>query len=244
MKTSANGVALVKRFEGCKLGAYKCPAGVWTIGYGHTSAAGPPTVTPGLVVSQQAADEILRRDLEKFEKGVAELVKVPLTTGQNDALVSFAFNCGLGALAKSTLLKRVNAKEFHRVPAEFMKWTKANGQELPGLVQRRRAETALWRELSDADWSPSDGARVTPETPKAAKTMAKSREGNAAVATGAAGAIAAATDALPAIQQGVGLIPTLSDALGRPTVIAGIVIIAMSVALWYWRRQRLQEDSA
>ena len=244
MKTSANGIALIKRFEGCKLGAYTCPAGVLTIGYGHTSMAGPPTVTPALVISQQGADEILRRDLKKFEDGVEALVMVSLTSGQNDALVSFAFNCGLGALAKSTLLKRVNAREFDRVPAEFMKWTKANGRELPGLVQRRRAETALWRDLSDATWSPSDEARVKPEAPKPSKTMAKSREGNAAVATGTAGAIAVASEALPAIQQGVGLLPTLTDALGRPAVIAGIVIIVMSAALWYWRRQRLQEDEA
>lgn len=244
MKTSANGIALIKRFEGCKLGAYKCPAGVWTIGYGHTSAAGPPTVTPDLTITQQSADEILRRDLEKFEKGVAALLNVSLTSAQNDALVAFAYNVGLFALQNSTLLKRINAKDFDRVPAEFMKWTKANGRELPGLVKRRRAETAMWRSIDESAKPQPDEARTTPEAPKATKSMAQSREGNAAVATGAAGAIAAITDALPAIQQGVGLIPTLSDALGRPAVIAGIVIIVTSAALWYWRRQRLQEDEA
>lgn len=244
MKTSANGIALIKRFEGCSLGAYKCPAGVWTIGYGHTSAAGLPNVTPALVITQQAADAILRHDLEKFENGVAALVKVPLTSGQSDALNAFAYNVGLGALEKSTLLKRVNAKDFDRVPAEFMKWTKAKGKELPGLVRRRRAEVALWRSLDESAALRPDEARVKPEPPKPSKTMAKSREGNAAVATGAAGAIAVASDALPAIQQGVGLLPTLTDTLGRPAVIAGIVIIVMSAALWYWRRQRLQEESA
>lgn len=242
MKIAPSGVALIKRFEGCRLSAYLCPAGVWTIGYGHTSAAGAPVVTPSLTITLQEAEDILRCDLVKYEGGVNKFVKVPLTSNQFDALVSFAFNCGLGALAKSTLLKRVNAGEFDRVPAELMKWTKANGRSLPGLVARRRAECALWRGLPDR--IDPDQARIKPETPKPPKSMAKSREGNAAVAAGAAGAIAAVTDALPTIQQGVGLLPTLADALGRPAVIAGVIVAVLAVAIWYWRRQRLQEDAA
>ena len=139
MRMSDAGIALIKEFEGCRLTAYKCPAGVWTIGYGHTSAAGSPEVTPGMTITQQEAEDILRRDLVKYENGVIKLVNVDLTQGQFDALVDFAYNAGVGALGKSTLLKKVNAEDFDAVPTELMKWTKAGGRELAGLVRRRRA---------------------------------------------------------------------------------------------------------
>jgi lysozyme len=150
MITSDKGRALIKAHEGKRLVAYRCPAGVWTIGYGHTSAAGAPEVKPGMRISQIEADAILARDLEAFEKGVRSLVKGPLTQGQFDALVSFTFNVGLGALKRSTLLKRLNAGQHKAVPAELMKWTRAGGRELPGLVRRRRDEAELWRSLDPA----------------------------------------------------------------------------------------------
>ncbi|WP_019099941.1 lysozyme [Chromobacterium haemolyticum] len=140
MKTSDAGIALVKSFEGLKLIAYKCPAGVWTIGYGHTG----PDVTPGQVITQAQADALLARDLERFEAGVARLVKVPMTQNQFDALVCFSYNLGLGALQGSTLLRLLNAGDYAGAAAQFPRWNKAGGKELPGLTRRRSAEHALF----------------------------------------------------------------------------------------------------
>ena len=147
MKTSDEGVKLIQSFEGLRLMSYVCPAGVLTIGYGHTSAAGAPSVVPRMKVTVEEATKTLCADLGRFERGTESLVKVDITQNQFDALVSFAFNCGLGALKRSTLLKRVNAKRFDDVPAEFMKWNKAGGRALAGLTRRRRAEVEVWRSL-------------------------------------------------------------------------------------------------
>jgi lysozyme len=239
MKTSQDGVNLIKEFEGLRLVAYKCPANVWTIGYGHTSMAGPPSVRQGMRVTKKQAEDILRADLVKYEDGVLRAVNVPLRQHQFDALVSFAFNCGVGALQKSTLLRRVNAKRFDDVPGELMKWTRAGGRELPGLVRRRRAEAALWRGLGDAA-APVAEARTAPDEPPA-KSITQSREANAAVAAGTGGAAALAAEVIPLAQQGAGLLGAFSEALGRPAVIGLVAVIAISAAIWWWRRQRLEE---
>jgi len=89
MRTSPDGIKLIKDFEGERLSAYLCPAGIWTIGYGHTDAAGPPKVVPGMVITKKEADEILRRDLLKYEAAVDKAVIVPLAPNQFDALISF-----------------------------------------------------------------------------------------------------------------------------------------------------------
>ena len=134
------GLDLIKSFEGLKLRAYLCPAKVWTIGFGSTG----PHVTPGKVITEAQADELLQDDLDRFEKAVTRLVTVPLTQHQYDALVSFAFNVGISALERSTLLKRVNAKLFDQAKAEFAKWNRAGGRPLAGLTRRRAAEAALF----------------------------------------------------------------------------------------------------
>ena len=103
MKTSQNGINLIKKYEGCRLTAYKCPAGLWTIGYGHTK-----NVKSGQKITQKQAENFLKQDLKTFEKGVEKAVKVRLNQNQFDALVSFAYNCGLGALKTSTLLRKLN----------------------------------------------------------------------------------------------------------------------------------------
>jgi lysozyme len=145
---SEAGFDLIKSFEGLRLKAYYCPAGVLTIGYGHTSAAGSPRVVEGMTITAAQADEILRRDMEKYADAVRRLVKVQLNQSQFDALVSFTFNLGADALRKSTLLKRLNAGKYDAAPAELMKWTRAGGKELEGLVRRRRAEAAMWRSMT------------------------------------------------------------------------------------------------
>jgi lysozyme len=134
------GLDLIKSFEGLKLRAYLCPAKVWTIGYGSTG----PHVVPGKVITEAQADELLQDDLDRFEAAVTRLVTVPLTQNQYDALVSFAYNVGISALERSTLLKRVNAKLFDQAKAEFGKWNRAGGKPLAGLTRRRAAEAALF----------------------------------------------------------------------------------------------------
>ena len=139
MQISKAGLDLIKQFEGLYLKAYRCPAGVPTIGYGHTAG-----VAMGQTITQQQADDYLRRDVRQFERAVARLVSVPLTQGQFDALVSFAFNLGEGALAQSTLLRLLNAGDYAGAAAQFDRWNKAGGRVLPGLVRRRAAERALF----------------------------------------------------------------------------------------------------
>jgi lysozyme len=236
---SAAGLATVKEFEGLRLKAYKCPASVWTIGYGHTSAAGAPIVTPELVITKDEAEEVLARDMEQYEEGVRKYVKVDLTQGQFDALVDFAYNAGVGALQKSTLLKKVNAEKFDEVPAEFMKWTKGGGKELPGLVRRRRAEVKLWRGLDTEKPVPVDEARAEPDQPKASKSITQSREANAAVAAGGLGTIAVVQEVMPMVREGGDLLGSFS-----PTVLILVVIIAAAGAVWYFRKQRLDEEGS
>jgi lysozyme len=142
MTPSPRCVELLKRFEGFRAKPYLCPAGVATIGYGHTE--GVSLYDPPL--TREAAAALLEKDLAVFAVGVARLLAVPVTQNQFDALVSFAYNVGLGNLQRSTLLRRVNAGDLAGAAHEFAKWTKAKGVELPGLVKRRAAERALFEE--------------------------------------------------------------------------------------------------
>lgn len=145
--TNAEGVSLIEEFEGLRLNAYPDPAHGWavpTIGIGHTSAAGPPNVTRGMIISAAEAREILRRDLLKFEAYVRSAVHVPLTDNQFSALVSFTFNLGPGNLRSSTLLKKLNAGDYQGAADQFSRWNKAGGKVLSGLTRRRNAERALF----------------------------------------------------------------------------------------------------
>lgn len=239
MRTSQYGYDLVKKFEGLRTKAYKCPANVWTIGYGHTSAAGDPIVGADLVVTKEQAEQILDRDLRQYEDGVKRLVQIGITQGQFDALVSFAYNAGVGRLSSSTLLKRVNAGRFDEVPAEFMKWTKGGGKELPGLVRRRRAEVKLWRGL-DTDLPVSNTqARFQPDQPKQSKSIVQSKEANAAAAAGGLGTIAVAQEVIPLVRDGGDILSSLS-----PTVLILVVIVIAAGAIWWFRKKRLDEEAA
>jgi lysozyme len=243
MKTSAAGIDLIKTFEGVRLKAYKCPADVWTIGVGHTSAAGPPKVTAGMTITAAQANKILAQDLVQFENGIDSSVKVPLTQNQFDALVSFVFNVGVGAFQKSTLLKKLNAGNYDAVPGELMKWTKGGGKELPGLVRRRRAEAAMWRGVDD-DAKVKQDARVEPDAPQPSKTMMQSKEGNAALLTGGAASLTAVNDAARQVKETGDSFTSLLDLLKNPTFIVLVLVAVAAAAIWYWRWQRLKEDGA
>jgi lysozyme len=139
MKTGTKGIDLIKHFEGCELEAYKCAAGVWTIGYGHIKG-----VTPESVITQEQAEQMLVEELNEYEGYINNMVTTPLSQNQFDALVSWVYNLGGGNLKASTLLKVVNSGEFDGVPAQIMRWNKAGGKVLEGLTRRRQAEADLF----------------------------------------------------------------------------------------------------
>lgn len=221
MNTNDAGLALIKEFEGLRLEAYRCAAGVLTIGYGHTSAAGSPTVRKGLKISKAEADEILRLDLAKFEQEVANIIKVPVTANQFSAMVSLAFNVGPGAFAKSSVARFVNAKQLDKAAKAFALWSKAGGKTLPGLVRRRAAEAALFitPDSGNADVSPSNGT-VQAET---GKPIMASTTNLATVATAAAGATGAV---VPVFQN----VATIRDSLGLSQATLSYIILAIVVA--------------
>lgn len=129
---------LIRRFEGCKLRAYLCPAGVWTIGWGSTG----PDVAPGDVWTQEQADARMKADALRFAKGT--LILCPSLRGVAlCAIADFAYNLGLGRLKTSTLRRKINTGEWDSIAAELAKWTRGGGKVLPGLVKRRAAEIAL-----------------------------------------------------------------------------------------------------
>ena len=143
---SPHGLEKLKQWEGLKTKAYKDAGGVWTIGYGHTATAGDPKPQAGMVITAAKAESILLKDLTQYEAAVESLVKVKLNDNQFAALVSFVYNIPLASFKKSTLLKKLNAGNYDAVPSELMKWTKAGGKKIQGLVNRRQAEGYLWME--------------------------------------------------------------------------------------------------
>jgi lysozyme len=134
------GLALIKRFEGFNPTTYICPAGYPTIGYGHVVRPDErPKFSGG--ISENEAEDLLRRDVQIAESAVLRLIRVRLTDGQFDALVSFTFNLGSGALQRSTLRRKVNHEEHADVPQELRKWIMSAGIKLRGLLMRREAES-------------------------------------------------------------------------------------------------------
>ena len=141
MKSSDILINYIKRAEGCKLTAYQDSVGVWTIGYGHTA-----DVKRGDRITQQQADDFLRSDLSRFEVIAARTPGVR-TQGQFDAVTDFCYNCGPGNFQNSTLRKYITTgRKDWEIQKEFLKWTKAGGKELGGLVSRRVWEAARWKE--------------------------------------------------------------------------------------------------
>lgn len=144
-KVNAETLELIKRWEGLRLEAYLCPAGKWTIGYGHTK-----TAMPGMRITPERAEELLRQDLEVFEEGISRLITVPLTDNQFGALVSWAFNVGLGNVEKSTLRRRLNEGRYDEVPEQLLRWNKVRNPQTgrlevnQGVANRRAAEVGLW----------------------------------------------------------------------------------------------------
>ena len=141
---SARGIELIKQHEGLMLDAYPDPGtggDPWTIGYGHTG----PDVIQGVEITEEEAEMLLKEDLEYFEKQVCNLINIPLTQEEFDAIVSFTYNVGAGNLKSSTFRRRINAGENKTTcfKEEFPKWIKGGNGPMPGLVKRRQSEIAL-----------------------------------------------------------------------------------------------------
>lgn len=156
MQVSQKCINQIKQDEGVRSKPYQCPALLWTIGVGHVIDPNHAKVKLAdrkqlpipagwdRVLSPDEIDDILRKDLARFEAGVSRLIKVELTQGQFDALVSFSFNVGLGNLQNSTLRMKVNRSDFEGAAEQFLVWTKAGGRVLPGLVKRRSHEKEMF----------------------------------------------------------------------------------------------------
>jgi GH24 family phage-related lysozyme (muramidase) len=145
-RVTASGVELIKRFEGKRLTAYRDAVGVWTIGYGHTAMAGAPDVKAGMLITEAEAATILSRDVNMFAVQVQRMITQPIGDSQFSALVSFAYNVGLGNFAGSSVLKAVNAGQFDAVGRRLALWNKAGGRVLAGLTRRRAAEALLFQQ--------------------------------------------------------------------------------------------------
>lgn len=144
MKTNRAGIELLKRWEGCRLKAYQDSVGVWTIGYGLTSAAGLVKVTPGMVITQQQADDYLVAALVKYEAAVTKALKRAPNSNQFSAMVSLCYNIGPGAFAKSSIARLFNEGDIDGAAEAFLLYNKAGGKVLKGLVDRRKAERSLF----------------------------------------------------------------------------------------------------
>lgn len=224
MRMTPEGLALIRQFEGFRGEAYRCPAGIWTIGYGHTTRAGPPSVVPGMTMSEARAREVLEADVERVAEGVRASLTRRVSDPQFSALVSFAFNVGVGAFRSSSVLRAVNAGDFAAVPRRLQLWVKGGGKVLPGLVRRRAAEAAMF--VAGADHRAASGPVASPR-PLDGKPLGRSTTVVAAV-------IAALATVLP------GLLPL---AAGWP---GGLVPVLAGLAAAAWiireRWRKAKED--
>lgn len=217
MKISRKGVELITRWEGCKLTAYQDSVGVWTIGYGHTSAAGAPKVVKGLRITQQEAIDIFSRDIVKYEKAVEKLLTRPPTQAQFDAMVSLCYNIGPGNFAKSSVVRMFNSGDFAGAAHAFSLWNKAKGKELKGLTNRR-ADEARHFMLKGVEPAvqPVSVAPVAPPAQKAPEPVQPTEK-----------------PAPPLVEAGTVsavLVASGSTFLGVPLWLAGAVCVAVVVA--------------
>lgn len=155
MKTSSNGLQLIRKYEGCKSTPYRCPAGLYTVGYGHVIGNGLQLPDEwNRTLSLGEINELLRTDLARFERGVLRYCPVYLTQSQFDALVSFSFNLGLGVLQRSTLRQKINRGDADAAKV-ILKYNMAGGRILKGLIRRRQDEYRLFTAPTDRIPSPA-----------------------------------------------------------------------------------------
>jgi len=145
MKVNEEGYSLIKKFEGCRLKAYKCPANVWTIGFGNTFYENGDKVKEGNVITQQRADELAKFIIDQFAMSITPFILQPLNENQFSACVSLAYNIGTGGFKRSSVFNKLNVKPTDATIADsFRLWNKGGGVVLKGLVRRREAEIQLY----------------------------------------------------------------------------------------------------
>jgi lysozyme len=216
-RITAEGIAFIKQWEGCRLDAYQCSAGKWTIGYGHTK-----TAQPGMKITQGDAERLLVEDLRIYEAALANAVDVTLTDNQFAALVSWTYNIGVGAMRRSTLIKKLNAGDYAAVPLELAKWNKVKGRVVSGLSNRRAAEAGLWARgefVASRDIVPAD-------TMSTATAATQTGTGKAAIGVGAAGVVSTVAQHSDAIAN-----------LGFVGPVIGVALVVTAAILFVlWRK--------
>jgi lysozyme len=223
MDVNELGLALIQKFEGFRARAYRDAVGVWTIGFGHTSMAGAPQVKEGLVVDRNRAAVILAKDVAMFAEGVASAITTELNDNQFSALVSFAYNVGLGNFKKSSVRTAVNANDFAAVPRRLALWTKAGGRVLPGLVKRRAAEAELF--ATPMEGSITDVLKPVVEA-LPGKPLVKSKT---AWSAGLAGVLASIQGFWASHQQAI-------------SIVIGLAILAAVIFIIYERHKKAKEE--
>jgi lysozyme len=239
------GLSLIKKFEGCRLEAYKDAVGVWTIGYGHTTAAGPPTVTPTLKITEGVANRLLLEDLAKYEDAVKRCIKVRISNNAFAACVSLCFNIGPGNFAKSSVVKSINAGNMEEAARRFMLWNKAGGKVLPGLTRRRAAEAALFMTPDDvADPASVDTIEsTTAAEPPTGKPVMASMTNVAAGGAGAAAAVGVIADVATSAAGAATSVRTIWDSLGSiAPIVASVIVIACAGFIIYQRIMKSKDD--
>lgn len=244
MRLSDKGLDLIKSFEGYHRAlpngdciAYRCPAGVLTLGWGATVG-----IKPGMIWTREEAEAALRRELATFEAGVLKLATVDLNQNEFDALVSFAYNCGLGALAKSSLLRKLNSGDRVGAAEAFKQWVRGGGRVLPGLVRRRNAEAALF--LTPV--APPPEAETSPTQPDMPQAVEPASEPAKPATVATAGAVGGTT--IATLASSIPAAPDLSAAVGwqgfaetlagfsgfatsRPLLV--VAVVALVAAVWF-----------
>ena len=222
MKVNKAGIDLIKEFEGLKLEAYKCPAGVWTIGYGTTSRAGVG-IKPeaGMVITEAEAEWYLEQAVAKFAAGVEAVITAPVDENEFAAMVSLAYNIGMTGFRKSSALRHFNAGDKAKAAAAIKLWNKAGGKVLAGLVRRREAEVALF-------WTPVPVVPV--EAPQGRTSAAQSRTVQSSVVQGAT-----------AVGGAVGALNSLD---GTAQIIALVGCFVIGALALFILRERIKHWSA
>lgn len=220
-KVNKETVDLIKRWEGFRAEPYKCPAGVDTIGYGHTTTKS--LMKRGTKITEARAEKLLRSDLAIYEKAISEMVEVDLTDGQYGALVSWCFNVGVGAAQRSTLIRKLNAGDYDSVPRELARWNKIGNSVSSGLANRRAAEGGLWARGSFV--SSTTGEEIVEATAGLAGAVSSNTaKGAVTVAT-----ISAAGTALSQLE------PVIAVMGGMSPWFAGVLILAALASVIIWR---------
>lgn len=244
MKLSPRGLALIQEFEGYhrKLPdggciAYRCPAGVWTLGWGCTEG-----IKPGMIWTRAQADAALMHELAHFEDAVTKLVTVDINQNEYDALVSFAYNCGESALARSSILKCLNAGDREAAARGFALWNRGGGRVLPGLVRRRAAEAALFRQWVVPPADPEMPQQVDPpaEKPVASRKWRAQEWLKRLFGIGTAGGVGAKASSDAGFDPG-GMIDMAARIIKlygvELAILAGAVGTILFLLLQHWQRQ-------